>query len=99
MSVSDQSCGKYLAISLLTVALCCPCPGAVSLLQMRSSALTVVHVVPMVALGSTAPLMALGFVAKTGSLTSSAFVNIIMAAVTFAAVVWQAWKSSAGLRF
>jgi hypothetical protein len=66
---------------------------------MRSSALTVVHVVPMVALGSTAPLMALSFVAQTGSLASPAFVNIVMAAVTAAVVCWQLWKASTVLRF
>jgi hypothetical protein len=66
---------------------------------MRASALTIAHVVPMVALGSTAPLMAAGFVGKTGSLASPAYVNIIMAAVTAAVVVWQALKSSGrGLR-
>jgi hypothetical protein len=67
--------------------------------QMRASALTIAHVIPMVALGSTAPLMAIGFVSKTGSAASPAYVNIIMAAVTAVVVVWQAWKSSGrGLR-
>lgn len=76
--------------SLLLSVCCC---------QMRTSALTVVHTLSMVALGSTAPLMALGFLAQSGSLASPAFVNIIMAAVTAAAVAWQAWRSSDRLRF
>lgn len=66
---------------------------ACAALQMRASAFTVAHVVPMVALGSTAPLMAAGFVAKTGSLASPAYVNIIMAAVTAVVVARQAWTS------
>ena len=66
---------------------------------MRASALTIAHVIPMVGFGSTAPLMAIGFVSKTGSAASPAYVNIIMAAVTAVVVVWQAWKSSGrGLR-
>jgi hypothetical protein len=61
---------------------------------MRCSALTVAHTVPMVALGSTAPLMALGFVAQSGSLASPAYVNIIMAVVAGTMVCWHAWRSS-----
>lgn len=71
-----------------------PANSGCAVVQMRASAFTVAHVVPMVALGSTAPLMAAGFVAKTGSLASPAYVNIIMAAVTAVVVAWQAWKSS-----
>lgn len=70
------------------------------LLQMRCSALAVAHMVPMVALGATAPLMAAGFIAQTGSLAAPALVSIIMAVVTAATVSWQSWRTAArGLQF
>eukprot|EP00775_Hariotina_reticulata_P005448 gene5448-5681_t len=48
----------------------------------RSSAMVFVFVLPMVLVGSVAPLMALGFVMKAGSLAGPAYVNIIMSVVT-----------------
>lgn len=66
-------------------------------LQMRSSALTVAHVVPMLALGSTAPLMAIRFIGDTGNLAAPAYINIIMAALTAAVVTWQSLKGRGGV--
>jgi hypothetical protein len=65
---------------------------------MRASALTIAHTLAMVTLGSTAPLIALGFISTSGRPAAPALVSITMAAPTAAVVVWQAWQAAARLR-
>lgn len=56
-------------------------------MQVRSCALNLVTVLPMVLLGSTTPLAALGLITQTDSLSSPAILMIVTAVVSAAAVM------------
>lgn len=77
------SCHSPCCKLLVTLPLCCRS----FLLQVRASALTLAFTLPMVLLGSMAPLIALGFITQTHSLASPAILMILSAVVSGTAVL------------